>query len=111
MTLSQFFNFQPMFLFKIFLKNNFSKSLLLIALLFFSFTGQAQVAIVKGTVVDEAGTPLLGATIIVEGTANGATTDFDGNYLLNVKKEDAVLVFSYLGFETQKISLGDQKNH
>ena len=39
---------------------------------------------------------------------NGVTTDFDGNYLLNVKKEDAILVFSYLGFETQKISLANQ---
>jgi iron complex outermembrane receptor protein len=41
--------------------------------------------------------PLLGATIIVEGTSNGATTDFDGNYLLNVKKENAVLVFFLFG--------------
>ena len=75
-------------------------------LLGLSALGQA--AIVKGTVVDETGVPLLGATIIVEGTTNGVTTDFDGNYLINVKKDNAVLVFSYLGFETQNVILGNQ---
>ena len=87
-----------MFVFKMFLQNNYSIFLVLIATLFLSFSIHAQVIIVKGTVVDESGTPLLGATIIVDGTSNGATTDFDGNYLLNVKKNNAVLVFSYLGF-------------
>ncbi len=104
-----FFNYQPMLVFKMFLQNNYSRFFVLIASLFLSFSIHSQVTIVKGTVVDETGMPLLGATIIVEGTSNGATTDFDGNYLLNVKKENAVLVFSYLGFETQKIPLGAQK--
>ena len=76
--------------------------------LFLSLSVFSQAAIVKGTVVDETGMPLLGATIIVEGTTNGVTTDFDGNFLINVKKDNAVLVFSYLGFETQKIILADQ---
>ena len=67
-----------------------------------------QISIVKGTVVDDSGMPMLGATIVVEGTENGVTTDFDGNYLINVKKENATLIFSYIGFETQKISIGDQ---
>jgi hypothetical protein len=93
-----------MLVFKMFLQNNYSRFFALIASLFLSFSVHSQVTIVKGTVVDETGMPLLGATIIVEGTSNGATTDFDGNYLLNVKKENAVLVFSYLGFETQKNS-------
>jgi len=97
-----------MLVFKMFLQNNYSKFFAFIATLFLSFSLHAQITIVKGTVVDETGMPLLGATIIVEGTSNGATTDFDGNYLLNVKKENAVLVFSYLGFETQKIPLGTQ---
>ena len=92
-----------------FLQNNYSRFFVFIASLFLSFSIHSQVTIVKGTVVDDTGMPLLGATVIVEGTSNGATTDFDGNYLLNVKKENAVLVFSYLGFETQKIPLGAQK--
>ena len=91
-----------------FIQNIFSKLFVTIVVLFISISSYAQVAIVKGVVVDESGTPLLGATIIVEGTTNGVTTDFDGNYLLNVKKENAILVFSYLGFETQKIPLVNQ---
>ena len=79
-----------MLVFKMFLQNNYSIFFVLIASLFLSFSIHSQVTIVKGTVVDETGMPLLGATIIVEGTSNGATTDFDGNYLLNVKKENAV---------------------
>ena len=84
------------------------KSFLTFLTLFLSLSVFSQAAIVKGTVVDETGMPLLGATIIVEGTTNGVTTDFDGNFLINVKKDNAVLVFSYLGFETQKIILADQ---
>ena len=98
-----------MLVFKMFLKSNYSRFFTLIIIFFLSLSIHSQVTIVKGTVVDETGMPLLGATIIVEGTSNGATTDFDGNYLLNVKKDNAVLVFSYLGFETQKIPLGAQK--
>ena len=67
-----------------------------------------QISIVKGTVVDDSGMPMLGATIVVEGTENGVTTDFDGNYLINVKKENATLIFSYIGYETQKISIEDR---
>ena len=47
----------------------------------------------------------MGATVLVEGTTNGVTTDFDGNYVISVRKEKATLVFSYIGFVTQKIAL------
>lgn len=59
---------------------------------------------VTGTVTDGDGTPLPGANVIVQGTTNGTQTDFDGNYTLNVD-DDAVLVFSYLGFTTQEIAV------
>ena len=52
--------------------------------------------IVKGKVVDEKGIPLIGVTIIEEGVNNGAATDFDGNYALDVQSSDASLVVSYL---------------
>ena len=94
-----------MLVFKMFLQNNYSRFFVLIASLFLSFSMHAQVIIVKGSVVDESGTPLLGATIIVDGPSNGAPTDFDGNYLLNVKTDNAMLVFSYLGFAPQKLPL------
>ncbi|WP_322549567.1 TonB-dependent receptor [Flavobacterium psychraquaticum] len=68
----------------------------------FSF---AQQKTVKGVVSDEAGT-IAGATVIVKGTTRGVTTDFDGIYTINAKKGD-VLVFSYLGFTTKSIVVGD----
>ena len=52
-------------------------------ILLFGFVGVSQIAIIKGTVVDESGNPLLGTTVLVEGTTNGVTTDFDGNYVIS----------------------------
>ena len=63
----------------------------------FFFSLNSTQEIVKGTVTDEDGTPLLGVTILVKGTRSGTTTDFDGKFTINTKKGD-VLVFSYLGY-------------
>jgi TonB-linked SusC/RagA family outer membrane protein len=57
---------------------------------------------ISGSVTDETG-PLPGVTVVEKGTGNGTVTDFDGNYTLTVS-EDAVIVFSYIGFATQEIS-------
>ena len=62
--------------------------------------GFAQNKNVSGTVSDDSGLPLPGATVIVEGTATGVSTDFDGNYSISVSEGD-VLVFSYVGYATQ----------
>jgi TonB-linked SusC/RagA family outer membrane protein len=62
---------------------------------------------VTGTVVDDAGEPLPGANVVVKGTTNGTQTDFDGNYTLNVNS-GAVLVFSYLGFKTMEVPVGNE---
>ena len=69
----------------------------------------SQTVIVSGEVVDDKGDALPGVSIIVEGTTNGVETDFDGNYVININTPNAVLLFSYLGFETQKIKISDQK--
>ncbi|WP_240643080.1 SusC/RagA family TonB-linked outer membrane protein [Sinomicrobium pectinilyticum] len=55
---------------------------------------------VSGTVTDETGVPLLGVSVLEKGTQNGTTTDFEGNYSLQVSSSDAVLEFSYLGMKT-----------
>ena len=60
---------------------------------------------VSGTVTDETGLPLAGLTVYVSGTDNGTLTDLDGHYTIEVP-EDAVLVFSYLGYRTQEIPVG-----
>ncbi|WP_344785692.1 TonB-dependent receptor [Postechiella marina] len=68
---------------------------------------QAQSATISGVVSGGEGEPLAGASIIVKGTATGAVTDFDGNFLLSAKPQD-VLVFSYLGYVTKEVTVGSQ---
>jgi TonB-linked SusC/RagA family outer membrane protein len=58
---------------------------------------------VTGTVTNEAGDPLLGATVQVEGTTVGVLTDVDGKYSLEIPNQDAVILFSYIGYTTQRI--------
>lgn len=70
----------------------------------FLFYSMANAQTVSGTVTDESG-PLPGATVAVKGTSTGTTTDFDGNYTLNNVPADAVLVFSFVGYETQEIAV------
>ncbi|GAA3648634.1 SusC/RagA family TonB-linked outer membrane protein [Flavivirga jejuensis] len=67
-----------------------------------------QEIIIKGTVTDDAGIPLPGASVLVKGTNNGASTDFDGKYTLHVSNGATTLVFSYLGFVTQEIAIDGQ---
>lgn len=63
---------------------------------------------VSGTVKDDAGEPLIGVSILVQGTSNGTITDFDGNYTLSVPT-DATLVFSYMGYQTETVAVGGKK--
>lgn len=65
----------------------------------------AQTQTVKGTVVDEAGTPVAKATIRVKGESQATTSGEDGAYVLNNVKAGAVIVISYTGFEEQEIPL------
>jgi len=76
---------------------------------FFSFSLFSQTVIVSGEIVDVSGNYLPGVSILVEGTTSGASTDFDGKYIINIKTPNATLIFQYLGFETQKIKVGNQK--
>ncbi len=73
--------------------------------LFMGLTAYGQT--ITGTVTDSSGQPLPGVTIVVQGTANGTTTDFDGNYSISASSGQ-VLRFSYLGMLTQDITLGSQ---
>ena len=56
----------------------------------------------SGTVADETGEPLIGATVMVKGTSNGNSTDVDGNFSLNNVKDGATLVISYVGMEPEE---------
>lgn len=67
----------------------------------------AQNATLKGVIVDETDTPLIGATVQVKGTPTGSITDFDGNYTIKANK-GAVITFSYIGYKTQEIKFTGQ---
>ena len=69
-----------------------------------AFTGWAQKTI-TGTVSDEAGVPLPGAAVVIDGTSVGVATDFDGNYSIEANQGD-ILVFSFVGFTSQRVTVG-----
>lgn len=68
----------------------------------------AQVKQISGTVSDEKGEPLIGVNVSVKGGTNGAITDLEGKFSLNVEGKD-VVVFSYIGYITQEIRADDPK--
>ena len=63
---------------------------------------------VSGTIVDNNGMPLAGASVVIKGTATGTSSDFDGNFSLNVQSDADVLVVSYIGYKTAEITVGTQ---
>jgi TonB-dependent SusC/RagA subfamily outer membrane receptor len=70
----------------------------------------AQTRTITGNVTDDQGVPLPGATILEQGTANGVTTDFDGNFSLEVA-DGATLEVSFVGYESQTQSVGASSNY
>jgi TonB-linked SusC/RagA family outer membrane protein len=86
------------------------KSILLALILFLSLGSAslfAQQKDISGTITDGSGQPLPGANVLVEGTTTGTQTDFDGNYTIQAQEGD-VLVYSYIGFSSQSITVGNQ---
>lgn len=77
--------------------------MLLAAFCFFSVSALAQGWTTTGTVVDESGEPIIGASVMEEGTTNGASTNIDGQFTLRVKP-NAKLVVSYVGCLAQTIN-------
>ena len=66
---------------------------------------------VSGTVLDGAGEPLIGASVVLKGnTSQGVVTDFDGHFRFKVPSEQSVLVISYIGMTTKEIKVGSQRN-
>jgi TonB-linked SusC/RagA family outer membrane protein len=61
---------------------------------------------VSGQVVDENDSGLPGVNVIEKGTSNGTTTDVDGKFTLNVAGENSVLIFSFIGYDAQEITVG-----
>ena len=85
------------------------KSMFFITLFMFGvFSVSGQNSTISGTVTDNLGRPLPGVNVIVKGTSTGASTDFDGLYSLEASTTD-LLVFSFVGYDTQEIAVNDQQ--
>ena len=84
------------------------KNLLFVALLFVSATVLGQTKI-TGTVVDETNQPLPGASVVVRGTTNGTSTDFDGKFTLNAKSSTGTIVVSFIGYNTKRVTFSSSK--
>jgi len=77
------------------------KSLLALTMLLIGGLAQAQTTI-TGTVVDETNMPLPGATVVVDGTSTGTSTDFDGKFSLTTDEASGVLTISFVGYGNEK---------
>lgn len=82
---------------------------LLISALFISLSmiTRAQ-TMIKGKVLDELGKDLPGVSVMLKGTNTGTTSDGNGNYAIQVRGEDAVLVFSFVGYLPKEVAVGNQ---
>lgn len=68
----------------------------------------AQEIQVQGNIIDENGEPLIGVSVLVQGTGTGTVSDFDGNFILNTSK-NSTLVISYVGYKDQQIIVKNDK--
>jgi len=80
------------------------KFLIFILLPLFAFSQGS----IKGIVVDEAGLGLPGASVMIKGTTNGVMTDMDGNFSLNLKKDQNSIIVSFMGFKTKTIDVSNR---
>lgn len=69
-----------------------------------------QAVTIKGIVKDKTGEPIIGANVLEKGTTNGVITGIDGDFTLNVKNSQSVLVISFIGYKTQEITVGNNRN-
>jgi outer membrane receptor for ferrienterochelin and colicin len=78
------------------------KNLLFVALFFITATVLGQTKI-TGTVVDETNQPLPGASVLVKGTTNGTSTDFNGKFTLQAKSDSGAIVISFIGYSSKEV--------
>jgi len=84
------------------------KTLLFLTIMLYVNIVTAQ-TVLKGKVTDEQKLPLRGVSIVEKGTNNGTFTDDDGNYSINYRNENSIIVFSFVGLVSQEIPAGKQK--
>jgi len=86
------------------IKNLLTSMLLLSTTLAFAQTGT-----ITGTVFDSQNEPLIGVTVLLKGSTNGEITDVNGKYTIQRVPANGVLVYSYIGYVTQEVAVGNKK--
>ena len=86
------------------------KNLLFVALFFITATVLGQTKI-TGTIVDETNQALPGASVLVKGTTNGVSTDFNGKFTLQANSNSGVVVVSFIGYKTKEVAFSSSKNN
>src|SRR5690606_3910954 len=95
---------------KILLHKESYQRLLTTLFLLFSVMLFAQQVEITGRVLDDAGIPLPGASVLIKNTTNGTVTDFNGDFVLSVEDpQNAVLVFSFISYRSQEVTVNNQK--
>ncbi|MCY4216438.1 MAG: SusC/RagA family TonB-linked outer membrane protein [Flavobacteriaceae bacterium] len=64
---------------------------------------------VSGSVTNQDGEPLPGASVVEKGTNNGTQTDFDGNFTLTLSSDSSVILVSYIGYKTQEVNITEDQ--
>ncbi len=87
----------------------FSLLILMVTLFFGSTASAAWSAIpIKGKVTDKSGAGIPGVSVVVKGSQTGSATDVNGEFSINVPDPGSILIFSYVGFQTREVSVGNQ---
>ena len=95
---------------KKYLRKVFSQRILFLLLLGFVSIASVHAQItISGTVTDTKNEPMIGISVIVKNSTKGTVTDLDGKYTISVPDSKSVLVFSFISYKTQEITVGSQK--
>lgn len=86
-----------------------AKSFLILLFVGLTTSLSAQTRTVSGTITDQQGEPLVGVSIVIQGTTQGTVSNFDGKYNLPVQTARDVLVFSYVGYSSQTATVGNRQ--
>ena len=87
-----------------------SKAIALLILLCCFYSAHSQSRPLNGNLKDVKGDALTGATVLIKGTADGTTSDANGNFQLNIPKDGTSLLISYLGYKTKEVAVGAVEN-
>ena len=85
-------------------------SLMILMLLSVATAANAQNKVITGTVVDQAGIPVIGASVVETGTMNGVSTDVEGKFSLTFRENGETITVEYLGYISQEINVSTRSD-